>query len=560
MVRGAFALVTLAFVSENAWAQSAENQIDSSSGANINTHVGANRFYNAGITGQSTITANVEAGHIWGTASGHETLTHVTQFSQRVPGIGLYDRHATWVGSHIGGRNGGTVQGNRQLGIAHGTDLRSGAIATQWNGTAYATSFSFSFSTLVPYEAYFGVADVINSSWGGTNPTGDNAITTTLDGLANQNPGTTFVASAGNSGSAANSVVYPGSGYNAITAAALASGGAGSYDTIASFSSRGPQDYADPTNGTISGVRAAVDIAAPGTHLTAAFYGGQTGGNNTSLPGSAASGGPDWYTTGLQGTSFAAPITAGGAALIDSASYNDESLSSNSASRDARVVKAVLLNSADKIPGWGNGQVAHTNGFGGVSTTQSLDWASGAGALNLDQAFDQYFSGTQDVPGTSSGLLGSVATTGWDFGNVLSGVVNVYEIAESLLGDSLLTVTLDWFRERTFDVFPDVAQANLELRIRDTMTGNLISESSSMYNVVEHLHFTLPSTSQYQIEVAMNGTTFGSLSDEEYGLAWWGVAAASVPEPGSFALACIALAFLGVAQKRRRDRATTNAC
>ena len=34
-------------------------------GASINDYVGANRFYDAGYTGQNTIVANVEAGLIW---------------------------------------------------------------------------------------------------------------------------------------------------------------------------------------------------------------------------------------------------------------------------------------------------------------------------------------------------------------------------------------------------------------------------------------------------------------------------------------------------------------
>ena len=73
---------------------------------------------------------------------------------------------------------------------------------------------------------------------------------------------------------------------------------------------------------------------------------------------------------------------AGGAALLDSASYNTPALAVNPNSRDARVIKAVLMNSADKIPGWNNGEIPHPNGFGGVRTTQSLDYNSGAGAMN----------------------------------------------------------------------------------------------------------------------------------------------------------------------------------
>lgn len=115
----------------------AENHILSNvptpfAGANVNTIVGANRFYNAGITGQGTVTANVEAGLIW---NGHESLTHVSTYAYGSSAWGssageLFDRHATAVGSHIGGRMTQTGGGAWQMGIAPGTDLQSGAIAT----------------------------------------------------------------------------------------------------------------------------------------------------------------------------------------------------------------------------------------------------------------------------------------------------------------------------------------------------------------------------------------------------------------------------------------------
>ena len=46
-------------------------------GPSVNTIIGANTFYANGITGQGTVTANVEAGFIW---NGHETLGHVSQY------------------------------------------------------------------------------------------------------------------------------------------------------------------------------------------------------------------------------------------------------------------------------------------------------------------------------------------------------------------------------------------------------------------------------------------------------------------------------------------------
>ena len=104
-------------------------------------------------------------------------------------------------------------------------------------------------------------------------------------------------------------------------------------------------------------------------------------------PANGPTGGPDWYTRNISGTSFASPTVAGGAALLYDAAY--DMLAATPDARDARVMKAVLMNSADKTLDWDNGQAAHSNGNGGVMTMRGLDNDAGAGRMNLDRAFDQ---------------------------------------------------------------------------------------------------------------------------------------------------------------------------
>ena len=87
-------------------------------------------------------------------------------------------------------------------------------------------------------------ADVINSSWAGSTgffgTAGVDQISSVLDGLANTNPHTLFVAAAGNSGAGPNQVPTPGSGYNDLTVASVAYNG-GAYDIPSVFSSGGPE-------------------------------------------------------------------------------------------------------------------------------------------------------------------------------------------------------------------------------------------------------------------------------------------------------------------------------
>ncbi|MCG8585312.1 MAG: S8 family serine peptidase [Pirellulales bacterium] len=527
-------------------------------GSDIGDLIGADTFYNAGYTGASTTVANIEAGHVW---SGHETLGHVTSTFAGTGSCDEVDQHATWVGHAIGGRsNAGGTPDFVENGIAYGTDLRSGAIATSWS-----SALSFSISATSFYETYasngttgFGDVDVINSSWGGTGATGTDYFSAQIDGLQAENPETTAVFSAGNSGSFTNSVGGPGSGYNTITVGALRSN-SNTYNRVASFSSRGPQNYQGNDAVIVSGVRAAVDITAPGDDLTLAFYGGTTGGNG----GGSASGTPSSYSASVDGTSFAAPITAGMIALAKDAANGLLSGSQQTNAKDTRVVKATLLNSADKVlnrsgGAWNNGQ----SDVGGViTTTQSLDWQSGAGRVNGDQFFDQLFSGETDIAGTSGGI--SNEAIGWDFATVNGTVGSTVDVVLpfNFEGGTDFAATLTWFRDvesNSVVDFDDNAFADLDLEIWDSTFSTLIAESISDYNSVEHLFFTLDSDTTLGLRVELDEYRFGSQTDISFGLAWAGTAAETetdndpVPEPTTFTLAVFGLIGLCASRRRRR--------
>lgn len=550
----------------------------------INDLLGADRFYNAGFNGTNAVMANIEAGYAW---YGHESLAHTALIPVGPGALGEIDRHATWVAMVMGGRPGGTTPGPHQQGMAPNAQLFTGAIATGWVGTRFSTAFNVNFgalSTWSPFRAALvtGVAgngnprtaDVVNLSWQSSQGlTGTDQLAGTLDALIYENPRSLVVTAAGNlsvspPGTAAgpNRVLSPASSYNDMTVAALSSNG-GSFDVAARFSRGGPNDYGDPVNATVFAARQVIDIAAPGEGtadstsegIAAAYYGGETGGNRPTLSGlpNGPAGGPDWYSRNVRGTSFSAPTVAGGAALLYDTAY--AILPAIPDARDARVMKAVLMNSADKTLAWNNGQVAHPNGNGGVLTTQSLDSRVGAGRLNLDRAFDQFLGGTTDVAGTASGLVGTVETIGWDFGRVVDGATNDYLLDLPLAGGSTFTATLDWFRRReTFGVtsYSDISFDNLDLELWSALGGSptaLVAESKSQYNNAEHFSFAIPSTGEYLLRVRLAGQVFDVQSNPNidfYGLAWAGV---EVPEPATLALLAAAIVALPIRGRRKQS-------
>jgi hypothetical protein len=226
---------------------------------------------------------------------------------------------------------------------------------------------------------------------------------------------------------------------------------------------------------------------------------------------------------------------------------------------DGRVVKAVLLNSADKIAGWNNGQMV--TGSGVIFTTQSLDYASGTGAMNLNRAFDQLTAGTTDVPGLGGG---PVQTIGWDYGRVHFDGVSDYPITSQLLAGSTLSVTLDWFVSRTIDLSTNATQENifndLDLQVWKAVGGvatTLVASSNSQYNNVEHLYFQLSTDDFYLLRVVFTGNNWNfsgeptSNLDEDFGLAWDDIPV--VPEPSSLVLLLTgAGTFLLVHRRRKR--------
>jgi subtilisin family serine protease len=263
-------------------------------------------------------------------------------------------------------------------------------------------------------------------------------------------------------------------------------------------------------------------------------------GNNISLLN------PDGKINKVTGTSFAAPHFTGTVALLQE--FGDKQLRTKQpnwtiSSRRHEVMKAVLLNSTDKIQDSGNGlQLGMTRT---LIDKQNRDWLAsvaykdpkipldaqmGAGHLNAFRAYQQ-FSGGQWSPGAA------VSAIGWDYRTVDAEASTEYVLAKSLQKGSFVAVTLAWDRlvelndknkNGLYDSgenFRDRGLNNLDLYLvkanADNSNRSVVCSSISPVDSVEHIFCPVPATGNYKIRVQFRQKV--NEATQPFGLAWWSV-------------------------------------
>lgn len=581
------AVATCAAVADRAGAL-----VTSNLGLDMANVINLTPLYNQGYTGTRSAVAVIDAGFCSPThpslASLGTSLTLYTSTSLVTsPYTNWVDLHGTETSFAAAGRGANSASS----GIAYGAKLLSGAIASSWVTSSSSGSYNLGFSASYQvigqtlYQAAVsgvtnpvggtpssGTADVLSLSWSfGTATANGNELAAGLVDAVAWSGSKLICAAAGNDGPNSNTVGAPASGFNSLAVAAVGSEfGVPAYSTVSNFSSRGLNDVWVPKSGVsvgttgtqfgsvVTGVRARVDIAAPGEGLTLANYSGRTGGatnpNYTPPTGD--------YLSNQAGTSFATPIVAGVATLL--ADVARDRLASTTTALDGRVMKAVLMNSATKQAGWSNSAFT-VNGV--YRTTQSLDLNVGAGIVNGGAAMTQLVYGNTDLAGTTGGTISSI---GWDYGAVTSvaGSSNDYTTALDITAGSKVTITLSWFANDLINTSRSGALwqsfFNLDLQLYRVSAVDssltLVADSISQYNSSEQIY--IPSLSQsgkYLIRVVDTGANWNftaGTTQVPYGLAWSfgpGGSFAVVPEPGMLGVLVPVGLLLGRPRGRGRN-------
>lgn len=261
----------------------------------------------------------------------------------------------------------------------------------------------------------------------------------------------------------------------------------------------------------------------------------------------------DGQVTETSGTSFAAPHVTATVALLQE--YGDRQLHQKipNWSLDARnpqVMKAVLLNSAEKIKDNGSGKTLGmtrtivANGKRDWLSSQAyqdrtlpLDDEIGSGQLNAYRAYQQFSAGQwqPDAP---------VPAIGWNYRSLGEKSSDDYVLDQELAEGSYVAITLNWNRlvelndtnnNGQYDLdesFTDKGLNNLDLYLMNAdeddqnlsekdLAKKAVWSSVSDVDSVEHIFYRVPKTGRYKIRVHYKQRV--NENTQDYAIAWWTV-------------------------------------
>ncbi len=240
---------------------------------------------------------------------------------------------------------------------------------------------------------------------------------------------------------------------------------------------------------------------------------------------------PNRYEPTGSFSSFSTPVVAGAVGLLIQKARQDPNLNLAVPQQGANcLIKAILLNSATKLPFWHKGRLAKDDDH-----QVPLDYAQGAGMLNAAGAYKNLIAG-QTNPGLSAVALAKadeVSTTGWDL-NLLkkdASAKNTYKIKIAEPAGKIITATAVWNRHYSsiypFEPLPG-RDADIRLELwaidpNDPADNYLLDYSDSRVDNIEHIYTPAePNHTDYEIVVRYSDIDDPNRvpADQRYGLAW----------------------------------------
>ena len=255
----------------------------------------------------------------------------------------------------------------------------------------------------------------------------------------------------------------------------------------------------------------------------------------------------DGRTTRTSGTSFATPHVTATVALLQE--FGDRQIRQKLSkwTLDARrheVMKAVLINSTDKIKDTGDGlRLEMTrdllapgkrnwlNSKAYQDPEVPLDGELGSGHLNAYRAYQQFSAGQwgPDAP---------VPPLGWDYRTVSEKSERDYILEQPLKQGSFVAITLAWDRlveldddndNERYDAgenFVDRGLNDLDVYLMpadEDDTEQSVWSSVSKIDSSEHVFYRIPKTGRYKIRVKYKKRVNEEI--QPYAIAWWTVPA-----------------------------------